>query len=270
MADLPHFLVYVGTVVFALPWALWRVKWHWLDPGRWAWLLIAAATVTYVAFAVNWVRWSLYAGLFMTVVLADLVVSVDAALDRRFGFPVRMPIKVLAVLVLVMGPFAAGAAGIYGGAKPGGGDTAGGTEAGAAGDPRRCPVQAMAGVLGKPPWGDRARTILTSANDGAELLYRTRHRVIGTLHHPNADAILDSVRMLGGIDEARILALIRKRQVDLILICLGSSGEAYGKHGLFQRLKTGQAPPWLNEVSLPGPLGKAFRLFEVAGKSDNS
>jgi len=109
-----------------------------------------------------------------------------------------------------------GMAGIMGNAGAGGGQAAG---AGPKGDPRLCSVQAMAGFLNKPPWGEKPRTILTSANDGAELLYRTRHRVIGTLHHPNAQAILDSVRILGGpVDGeggAKTLALIQKREIDL-------------------------------------------------------
>jgi len=125
-------------------------------------------------------------------------------------------------------------------------------------------VQALAAVLNKPPWGDRPRTILTSANDGAELLYRTRHRGIGTLHHPNAEAILDSVRIFAGVDAAKTLAQVQRRQIELVLVCRSSAGMAYGKSGLFQQLKAGNAPGWLVEAALPAPLGRAFRLYKVA------
>ncbi len=272
MGDVSHFLVYAGAVLIALPWALWRGTREWPSPQAWAWLLIAAALAVYTAFAVNWVRWSLYVGLFSTVALAGLMVRADAAVSRRLVFPARTAARAVVLLAIAVGPFAAGLAGMIASAGPGagGGETKAAAAIAIASDPRPCPVRAMAGVLNKPPWGERPRTILTSANDGAELLYRTRHRVIGTLHHPNAGAILDSVRMLGGAGGAETLALIRKRQIGLILICLGSGGGAYGKNGLFQRLKAGDAPAWLTEITLPGPLGKAFRLFEVAAKSDTS
>ncbi len=259
VADASHFMVYAGAVLLALPWAAWRMK-DAMPGGRaWAWLLIAVALGVYTAFAVNWVRWSLYVGFVSAVAVADLMVFADQAITRRFAFPARTLVKAAVFLVIIVGPFSIGMAGI---AQP--------PKAGAAtgNDPRPCPIQAAAEFLNQPPWGDRPRTILTSANDGAEILYRTRHRVIGTLHHPNAEAILDSIRIFGGVDEAKTLALIRKRQIDLVLICRNAGGgayrRAYGKNGLFQRLKDGEAPGWLAEVALPQALGRAFRLYKVA------
>ena len=276
VSDVSHFLVYAGAVLAALPWAAWRVREGFPGSKAWAWLLIALALAVYTVFAVNWIRWSLYVGLVSTVAVAGLMVWADKAITRRFASPARMAITVAAFLAIAVGPFAAGMAGIIQPDVGPGGDAAPPkAEVATDGDPRPCPVQAAAGFLNKPPWDDHPRTVLASANDGAEILYRTRHRVIGTLHHPNARAILDSVRIFGGpVDGeggAKTLSLVRERRIDLILLCRHAGGGAYRRDGggsLYQRLKEGDPPRWLRPVALPGNLDRAFRLFEVTAKSD--
>ncbi len=266
IGDAWHFLFYVGSVIFAGPWMVWRLIRVWRHPERWAWFLIAAALAVYMAFAVNWIRWSLYAGLVLSVFLADLIRRVDGAIDRRFVFPRRLLVKAAAMLILATGPLVIGAAGIYGQgkakAKPGD------PVVYAEDDPRPCPLQAMSRRLNAPPWDARPRTILASPNFGAELLYRTPHKVLGTFHHPNARGIMDSIRILAGADEPETLGLIRKRKIDLILICLNASSEDYIKGRddegiLYRRLTEGTLPDWLSEIEVPGNLGRAFRMFEV-------
>jgi hypothetical protein len=192
----------------------------------------------------------------------------EALFDGRTA-AVRVAGKVVVLVLIAVGPFAAGMAGVAGSAPPK--DSAGRPDR-VAGDGRPCPVQAVSRFLNRPPWGDRPRMILTSANDGAELLYRTRHRVMGTLHHPNARGIVDSIRILGGADDAKTLTLVRQRRVDLVLVCRNRGGDAYRAAGgnLYQRLVDGDAPGWLSEVTLPPALGGAFRLYKVAPGEDGS
>ena len=126
----------------------------------------------------------------------------------------------------------------------------------------------MSRHLNGDEWGLSPRTILASPNFGPELLYRTGHRVIGTLHHPNAPAILDSIRILGGNDEAETLDLIRQRRIDLIMICVhgGSDGYIRGRDDgriLYRRLVDGNLPPWARAVRLPPQLNDAILLFEI-------
>ncbi|MEE8213153.1 MAG: hypothetical protein V3R79_01040 [Alphaproteobacteria bacterium] len=268
--DVPHFLLYAGASLIAGPWALWRLKTK-TGGERWAWLLLAVSTLVYLVIALNWIRWSLYVGLFLAIALADLAVWVDGAANRRFPFPRRMLVKVPVVVLLTVGPLAAGTALVY---AQGAQDRAINEARAPApslsegGDPRLCPVQAMARYLEQPPWADRPRTILASVNFGAELLYRTRHRVTATLHHPQAPGILDSVRILGGVDDGEILKLVRQRQIDLILICELSAHDGYflmggGDRILYKRLGRGQFPEWIVEVGLPRDLREGFRLFEI-------
>ena len=257
IGDVPHFLIYVGGALFAVPWTLRRLQGDWRGTARWAWLLVAAALIVYLSLALNWVRWSLYAGLFLSVALADLMVRVDQGVTRRFGPPWRLPVLALAIVVLAVGPLAVGAAAILG--------------EGSKAAERPCPVNNMARYLNGPEWSGGARTIVASANFGPELLYRTPHRVVATVNHRNGAGMLDGYRILGGGGEAAVVALIRDRDIGLILLCPGSDDDAYFLKGgdgnsLYRRLETGDLPAWLGEVALPANLGRHFRLFRVAGR----
>lgn len=265
IADPPHFLLYLGAAVFALPWAAKRLRQEWAGGDRWRWLLLIAACLVYVVLALGWIRWSLYAGLFLLVALADLMLAADASINRRFASPWRAPIKVLAMIALAVGPLALGAVGVFAGEKAATGPP---LPMPLAEDPRACPLQPMARFLESPPWSARLRTILASANFGAELLYRTRHRVVAIIHHRIAAGILDGVRILGGGNDKEIHALVREREVDLILLCRFGSDDAYfwkGKgDGIFyRRLQRGELSSWLREAALPAALKERFRLFEV-------
>ena len=259
LGDVAHFLLFIGGAVFAAPWVVWRAKEEWNRPRRWPWLFIAGGLFVYLTFTVNWIRWSLYAGIFIAIVLADLVDRADAAITARIGGAKRIPVKVLAILLLIMGPSAAGIVAV--GKEPGAGRRAGGQDA--------CPLQMMSGFLNRPEWADRQRTIVASANFGAEILYRTRHGVVAILQHRSGAGILDGIGILGGGEESEILSLVRRRAVDLILLCPGSRNDGYfvkgGDEGaLYRRLEKGEPPGWLKEIGLPDPLQEKFRLFEVS------
>ncbi len=255
IGGLPHFLLYLGGAVLALPWALWRLGTEYGKPSFWGWLLIAAGIGLFTALSVNGIRWSLYAGLVFAICVADMMVAADAALDRRRVFPARIFLKVPVMALLAVGPLVLGVGAVQALAQ--------------SERPGVCSVKALAEFLNKPPWADRPRAILASANFGPEIMYRTRHRVTATLHHTNAQGIADSAEILGGVDDARILDLIGKRQVGLILLCPKSRHDEYlmkggGELTFYRRLERGELPGWLAEVPLPAELGQSFKLFKVS------
>ena len=263
IADASHFMLYVGAALFALPWSMKRLQDNWRARERWPWLLLVASSAVYLALTMNWIRWCLYAGFFLAIGLADLIRAVDAAIDRRLPSPGRVPLKVLAVLALAVGPLAAGTVGVYRDIQEK--EAASGRTA--ADD--ACPVGAMAKFLETPPWREPQHTILASVNFGGEILYRTRHRVTAIIHHRSAAGIKDGIRILGGADEREILDLIRQREIDLILLCRRGGDDAYfwkgrGENVFYRRLETGDLPAWLDEVALPKDLGRDFRLYRVA------
>ncbi|MDA0306188.1 MAG: hypothetical protein O3B76_07860 [Proteobacteria bacterium] len=263
LGDVSHVLLYLGAGVIGVPWLAWRLKTMGRGKSVWMWGLLAVMALVYGAFALSWIRWTLYAGLFMSIALADLLVRADAAIDGRFRFPLRIAVKVPLLALLAIGPLGAGAAGVYAEAQE--------KRASSEIEEKTCPIQAVAAFLNQPPWSDKPRAILSSANFGAELLYRTPHRVTATLHHLNGQGILDGSRILSGEDEDAARTLIGKRQIDLILLCPGTGNDGYfikteTKKSLYKRLQGGDVPAWVKEVLLPDEAAKNFRLFEVLAR----
>ncbi|MEE9316858.1 MAG: hypothetical protein V3U48_01055, partial [Rhodospirillales bacterium] len=255
--DVPHFLLYAGGVIFAGPWAVWRTVRAWPGEDRWAWVLIAAGTIVFTVAGVLWLRWVLYAGLFLAITVAGLILDADRALDKRFVFPARSVVKVGAILVLAIGPLAAGAGAVYG-MKGAGGET----------PARSCPVLDLARFLDRPPWNDRSRIIVASGNFGPTLVYRTRHRAVASVYHRNDEGMLAGRAILAGRDEAAVRGLIRERRADLVVLCPGSSHDGYflknGGESFYRRLERGDLPGWIRETALPAGLEGRFRLFEVS------
>ncbi|NQV83707.1 MAG: hypothetical protein HQ494_07795 [Rhodospirillales bacterium] len=256
--DTAHFLFYVGSAALAAPWVLWRTYTNWFGPQRWMWLTLAAAVLVYTLLAVTWARWTLYAGFFLSLIIADLMVSADTAINRRFTLPTRVPIKVAVIALIAIGPALAGMIGL----ATAGADKKAEIKAGA----NSCPLAEVTQFLKGPEWASRPRIIVASANFGAEILYRTPHRVVATVHHRNTAGVYDGYRIFSAKDEAQVLGLLRKRRVDLLLLCPESSHDGYfltGEGTFYQRLENGDLPVWLSKIPLPEKAAKAFRLFEV-------
>lgn len=256
VADAAQFLIYFGSAVPALPWMAWRCR-AWLrTPLAGAWLVVGSGVLVYLAFGVGWIRWALYAALFLAIVLADLVIWADAAIDRRFRLPTRIPIKVLVLGALIIGPLGLAGAIRY-------------AEAGTGKPPEAvCPIDRLSAFLNTPPWAASPQTIVASANFGPELLYRTPHRVLATVHHRNIAGILDGHRILGGGDDAAVRKLITVRGVDLLVLCPGSRDDGYfvnegEANHLYGRLEAGAVPDWLAPVTMLPDLAEHFKLFAV-------
>lgn len=234
MTGVPQFLLLLGSAVFALPWAVRRSVKH-----R-GWLFLAVTLAVYLAMAVSWVRWSPYAGIFLAVALADVVIAARRA--------IKLPlVRVLVVVLLIMGPAMVGIAWTTAAKTNGNG---GGVA---------CDARALTEHLK----GVQPVTILASPDFGPEILYKTGHPVVMTLFHRNSAGMLDGVTILGGGDEAESLRRVRKRAIGLIVLCPGSVSDSLflrqGGRSLYKRLEEGDAPTWLRETASQGNL----RLFKV-------
>jgi hypothetical protein len=104
---------------------------------------------------------------------------------------------------------------------------------------------------------------------GPEILYRTRYEVIATPYHTrNGLGILDTYNIMTANTDEQALEIIRKRSIDMILLCPESSEFAvYSKPGhestFYKRLLAGSIPDWLRKVELPSDLSSSFILFET-------
>lgn len=254
-----RFPAFLGGTVLALAYLAWRRRSLRLASRRWAWVFVALCVAVYGALSAVWLRWNVYAGIFPCVVLGEmiqrLVERVQASGAPRFR---REALAALIVAAVIVGPMAAtaGAARLFG-------STAADTKA----RRQECRAAFLADVLDRPPWSDRPRIVLIGVDYGPELLYRTRHGVVGTLYHRNIAGMGDTLRAFTAKDEAVARSIVERRGIELVAICpaVGNDGlvaESAEPGAFYRRLATGAAPAWLREVSLPRE-ASAFRLFEV-------
>jgi len=134
----------------------------------------------------------------------------------------------------------------------------------------KCPLLSLTEYLNKQVANEpTSKTILAFKDFGPELLYRTSYQVIGTPMHRNRDGLGDSLAIMKAQNHLHAKALIQRRHVDLIVICLKSNAESetyrdsIPKNNLYETLLEGELPTWLTEVVLPEKLQESFRLFEV-------
>jgi len=114
--------------------------------------------------------------------------------------------------------------------------------------------------------------ILTHVDFGAEILYRTGNEVLSVPHatgtpHRNGQGIWDTYEIMTADTDEKALELIRKRKIDLILLCPKYTGSLYSKPGhestFHKRLFDDMIPNWLRKVELPSDLSSSFLLFET-------
>src|SRR3546814_17695743 len=82
-----------------------------------------------------------------------------------------------------------------------------------------CEVRDVAGYLETDPQWRSPQTVLAFMDIGPELLYRTRHRVIGTPYHRNGDGIFDGHRILASPDLPPAPPLLDHPRLDPVLPC---------------------------------------------------
>ena len=125
----------------------------------------------------------------------------------------------------------------------------------------------MAAFLDSPEGlGDRPRVVLAEFSFGPELLYRTRHAVIGTPYHRNVDGVVDGYLIFNQPFDAPERALVDRRGIDLILQCRAHDGRYVpvdGDGSFYDHLLAGKYPQWLRPLRLPTELAADYRLYEV-------
>jgi len=133
-----------------------------------------------------------------------------------------------------------------------------------------CSVRPFAEYLSdSPSWEKRAKTILAWKDFGPELLYRTPHRIISTPMHRNNQGLRDMLTIMKTTDPDVAHEIIKKRGIDLIMICTKSNVEekffdlVSWDTSFYTQLRKGRYPPWLQEIRLPENLQNEFRLFEA-------
>lgn len=131
---------------------------------------------------------------------------------------------------------------------------------------KQCEWRKLAPYLNSPQFANgEAQTFFNFIHTGPEILYRTKHRVVGTPYHRNARGLLDSYTVLGGTDMSESKAILQARQVDFVLLCVATVEERllldFPGETLLRRLVDAAPPKWLAEEPLPDGLNADFRFY---------
>ncbi len=248
----------LGAAIMAAAWLAWRLRRE--KSSRWffSWIYVGICVAMFGALTAWWVRWTIYAGLFSCLVMGDMIAAITERIAARKIAPLAREMGTAAVVALVLlGPLAATYA-IEATIKA--------TEKKAERNwAKTCSSTVLADLLASPPWADRPRTVLAGMAYGAEILYRTPHRVIA-MPYRSAQAWSDTFKAFAAKDDAPVREIVGRRNIELIAICPGYpneglSAQSHAADGFYARL-TAQPPDWLREVPLSGDAA-AFRLFEV-------
>jgi hypothetical protein len=258
--SLGTFVLYLGGVVLVAPLLLKVLVQERGSPRFFACLFIAGCGLLLTVVAVRHMRFAGYAEI-------AFVFAFAVVLDRFLRWTGHIANDLLRgllrggfVSVMLMGPVLVGGTLMT---KPANAtDAAGQSLAG-------CEVRDVAAYLESDPrWRVAPQTVLAFMDIGPELLYRTRHRVVGTPYHRNGDGILDGYRILATADLATARAMVEQRAIDLVLLCQSPPERAFyaptdGKENLYARLARGTPPDWLAAVQLPPALQGQARLYRV-------
>ncbi len=262
ISDIARLFIYFGSALFAVPWLGWRLQQSYGSTTFWTWLLIGACLAVYMALGITWIRWCLYAGIFLSILIGDMIFFIDLSLSRRLLFPTRILVKAMVITGVATGPLIVGASILYFGKS----DAQRLAEIQSA-----CPVRDLSLILNDPPLNHIPQTIVASANFGPELIYRTKHKAVATVHHRNVSGILDGYGLFRAVEDQTAKTIIQKRAVTMLLLCPGSADDKYfltdaPSGSLYHRLLNPPAPDWLKPVVLPQALNKHLKLFVVDRK----
>lgn len=257
---LGNFIFYLGSVALITPVFLLILLQEHGSPRFSAHLFVALGCVLLGFVALRHMRFSGYAEFACLIALAIV-------LDRFLQWSGHIGSDLLRgflrgglICVMLLGPIVVGASLMT---KPTHATDAGGQSLAG------CDVRQLATFLESDPrWSSAPQTVLAFMDIGPELLYRTKHRVIGTPYHRNGDGIFDGHRILATDDLGEAQALVEARGIDLVLLCQSPPERAFyaaphGEENLYARLDRGAPPTWLELVELPEGLDRQAKLYRV-------
>lgn len=252
--SLTRFILWLGIIVPGIP-VLLYLLWKHSGAGRKAWSYIMISALVYLPLSLNEIRWVPYVAILMLPGYAWLVARAMRAISDRIegGVAGLLRITVLVTSVVIF-------------ALP----TVIFSEEDAASEIAACPLIPVSGYLDESThWGDAPMQVLAFTDFGPELLYRTRHSVFSIPSHRYHSGFTDSYNIMSALDDDQALEIIRQRKIDLILVCPGGHEDHFyarkdGDEIFHQRISTGNAPGWLDEMTLPPDIAESFRLYRVA------
>lgn len=113
------------------------------------------------------------------------------------------------------------------------------------GDAKSCRLDTVLPLLNNLPVG----TVLAGSNEGPEILFKTKHRIIAGNYHHNIHGLRDSFDVLRSvIPDVKAQVIVADRNIEFILACIEKSSDLKrGKEErtLAHRMAIGEAISWL-------------------------
>lgn len=256
-------LMHLGPLLLVLPYvrqAPRRAREH----DRRCWLLLAWALAVAVPLAVRDLQWAPLAQLFILIPYAGMAGAMVERLRPRS--PVLRGALAATAGILFVCLFPAGGAQLAAAAPS------------LAGEPQPtappraaapvCDLEALAARL-DALW-PKPQRVLTFVGYGPELLYRSRHEVVGTTSMANVTAILDTIDFFSTDDLSIAREVVRRRGIHVVVAC-ASDREAAGYRTLgvapstLELLVSGRQPAWLDKLSGRSLDAPGFVAFRVLG-----
>ncbi len=245
----------LGSIMFAVPFAVWRIR-RGATGERGAYTILLLALAVYLAGALYQVRLIPYGELVLVWLWAAVVVALIRALPTMGPRPWNSLVCAGAIIVVLVGHIVLAA--IF--AQPE-------QRVAKLDDDESCDWQAVAEHLRQAaPTG----TILTYIYSGPELAWRTGLGVMAAPYHRNEAGILDADRIfLAPPDDAR--RIMEERDVAYIVMCLvepGRGGHDWyvrtgGPESFYGQLSDGNLPVWISREGENLPEIGRFRLFRI-------
>jgi hypothetical protein len=252
-------LIHFGPLVLALPY-LRQVPLRARQHPRRGLLLVAWALALTVPMAVRDLRWAPTAQLFLLIPYAALAGGLVERLRPR-GPMLRGALAATAGILFAC-MFPAGGTRLAAAAPSH--DALSQPTVSRADNAVACRVPVLASEL-DVAWRTPQR-VLTFVGHGPELIYRSRHAVVGTPSTSNAQGVLDTIDFFATDDLRVAREVLQRRGIQLVVAC-SSHREAIGYRAkgasMLDLLESGRQPVWLQKLSRPTVDAPGFLVFRV-------
>lgn len=268
LVDVGNLVAHLGAAAFCVPFVGWMIARKRGTPHWWAWVFLGVGLAAYTSLGLSMIRHVPYAEILLVMATVAMLSRILPKLESMQARHFRTLGRAGVAAALITGPLFLGLT-----LTAHGGETGMEAREGSRLAADHCPLPSLLSFLSSHNLvGERPKTVVAHVDYGPKILYRTPHRVLGTLYHRNAEGILAVFAILRGTELGQIRKLIQDRGVDLILVCplhswlYGSETAGDGTPpSLHNLLLSERGPDWLESVSVPEDVAGGFRLFRVTG-----
>lgn len=258
MKSLGRFLFFIGAGPLCLVFLgiiLWRERTH---PASLRWAFLTVVLAVYFILSLKHLRFAPFAEIASAWALAEMVGRLMNWSEHVLTGARQFAVKCGATFFIILGALMSGTFVLA-------------VTPDKAIDEKHpeCKVANVAGLLNDRTGLGAQPTVVGGLLDyGPEFLYRTAHSVVGAPYHRNGNGIWDSYRLLAATDDAESQAIVKRRDIGIIVICPSVAERHFylddeQPDRLYNRLLADNPPDWLTPVPTDPDATSGFRIYTV-------